>query len=210
LTVLGNWPIRLIITVSMLILLYLLLQQLNLAGTSRLLSNGTGKEWGWLADFAAATGFRSRGVNWTPYLIMLAVVVPLVSFAATQPDFLQTYPKMKLLQFQAQPPPSGWQKIAFQLAYGSDFITIELFFRGFLVVLLARLIGPAAILPMAVFYCSIHFGKPLLECISSYFGGLLLGIFACYSGSIYGGIVVHLGLAWMMELAATIALYNKR
>jgi hypothetical protein len=78
------------------------------------------------------------------------------------------------------------------------------------VVLLARWIGPAAILPMAMFYCSIHFGKPLLECISSYFGGILLGIFACYSQSIYGGIVVHLGLAWMMELAASIASYWKK
>lgn len=202
LNVLVNWPIRLVVTVSILMILYAVLRQsglISVAGTS-----------GFLPDFANAMGLRLKEVNWTPYLIMLALVIPLVSFAATQADFLQTYPKMKLLQLQTNPVPTLWQKLAFQLAYGSDFLTIELFFRGFLVVLAARFVGPAAILPMAVLYCSIHFGKPLLECISSYFGGLLLGIFACYSGSIYGGIVVHLGLAWMMELAATIALYWKR
>jgi hypothetical protein len=196
LNVLINWPIRLVITVSILLFLFGVLSHYGLDDAS--------------IGFSEAMGLRLKGVNWAPYLIMLAFVIPLVSFAATQADFLQTYPKMKLLQLQANPAPTLWQKIAFQLSYGSDFLTIELFFRGFLVVLVARLIGPAAILPMAMFYCSIHFGKPLLECISSYFGGLLLGIFACYSGSIYGGIVVHLGLAWMMELAATIALYWKR
>ena len=189
--VLINWPIRLVVTVSILMVIYSILN-------------------GRVTGFGSATGLKLAGVNWTPYLIMLAVIIPLVSFAATQADFLQTYPKMKLLQLNADPAPSRWQKIAFQLAYGSDFFTIELFFRGFLVVLLARWIGPAAILPMAMFYCSIHFGKPLLECISSYFGGILLGIFACFSQSIYGGIVVHLGLAWMMELAASVALYWKK
>lgn len=194
LNVLVNWPIRLVVTVSILLILYSVLLRFGLLGDS----------------FSNTMGLRLKGVHWTPYLIMLAFVIPLVSFATTQADFLQTYPKMKLLQLQTNPLPTLWQKLAFQLAYGTDFFTIELFFRGFLVVLAARFVGPAAILPMAVFYCSIHFGKPLLECMSSYFGGLLLGIFACYSGSIYGGIVVHLGLAWMMELAATIALYWKR
>ncbi|MBZ5855981.1 hypothetical protein [Flavihumibacter profundi] len=53
--------------------------------------------------------------------------------------------------------------------------------------------------------CSIHFGKPMLECISSYFGGIIPGIIACYSQPTPGGIAVHLGLAWMMELAANLA-----
>ncbi len=207
LNVLINWPIRLLVTVSLLILLFLLMEQLGFSDSPNRPAEPTAS---FLNRFAAATGLHIGGVNWTPYLIMLAAVIPLVSFAATQADFLQTYPKMKLLQLQETPLPGIWQKIGFQLSYGSDFFTIELFFRGFLVVLVSRLIGPAAILPMAVFYCSIHFGKPVLECISSYFGGLLLGIFACYSQSIYGGIVVHLGLAWMMELAASVALYWKK
>jgi hypothetical protein len=53
---------------------------------------------------------------------------------------------------------------------------------------------------MAAFYCTIHFGKPLGECISSYFGGMVLGVLAYRTRSILGGLIVHLGLAWMMEL----------
>jgi membrane protease YdiL (CAAX protease family) len=81
-----------------------------------------------------------------------------------------------------------------------DFVTIELFFRGFLVLAFVRFVGPDAIVPMAVFYCSIHFGKPLAECISSFFGGMLLGIVVYKTGSVAGGLVVHLGIAWMMEI----------
>ncbi|MBL0133872.1 MAG: hypothetical protein IPP79_07630 [Chitinophagaceae bacterium] len=55
---------------------------------------------------------------------------------------------------------------------------------------------------MAAFYCSIHFGKPLLECITSYFGGIILGVIVYRTKSIWGGLLMHLGIAWMMELAA--------
>ena len=65
-------------------------------------------------------------------------------------------------------------------------------------------VGKDAILPMACFYCTIHFGKPMGECISSYFGGLLLGIVACNTRSIYGGLMVHLGIAWLMEIGGYI------
>jgi hypothetical protein len=45
------------------------------------------------------------------------------------------------------------------------------------------------------------------ELISSFFGGSLLGIIAYYSRSIVGGIIVHVGIAWMMELGAFISKY---
>ena len=38
------------------------------------------------------------------------------------------------------------------------------------------------------------------EAISSFFGGLLLGIVSYNTGSILGGLLVHLGIAWMMEI----------
>jgi membrane protease YdiL (CAAX protease family) len=55
---------------------------------------------------------------------------------------------------------------------------------------------------MASFYCYIHFGKPLGETLGSIFGGYVLGVIAYRTGSIYGGILVHLGVAWLMELTA--------
>ena len=89
----------------------------------------------------------------------------------------------------------------YELSYGIDFVTIEFFFRGFLILAFARYAGKQAILPVAAFYCSIHFGKPLFECITSYFGGIILGAVVFNTRSIWGGLIVHLGIAWLMELA---------
>jgi hypothetical protein len=67
-----------------------------------------------------------------------------------------------------------------------------------------KVAGKDAILPMACFYCTIHFGKPLGECISSYFGGIILGIVVYNTRSVIGGLMVHLGIAWLMELGGHI------
>ncbi len=193
----ADWPLRLVITVSVLYVLY------------RLFSGGwplpAGEAHG--GRFSGDLGLTAAHFSAWPYLALLAAMIPLVAFAASQPSFLQAYPKVKLLQFLAPGGPSWWQQLVYEMAYGLDFVGIELFFRGFLVVFLCRWLGPAAVLPMAVFYCSIHFGKPLLECISSYFGGMVLGVIACYSQSVLGGILVHIGLAWMMEAAALAGSY---
>ena len=88
------------------------------------------------------------------------------------------------------------------MVYGFDFFAVEFFFRGFLILAFAPYVGRYCILPVAVFYESIHFQKPLGECISSLFGGVLLGIITYETKSIWGGVVVHIGIAWMMEALA--------
>lgn len=146
-------------------------------------------------------GLSAKKLNYTPYLVMLVIMLPLIALTSTQPDFLAVYPKMKEIVPLPENAMPGWfYKLLFQLSYGSDFFSVEIFFRGFLVVGFIKWVGKDAILPMACFYCTIHFGKPLGECISSYFGGLLLGIVAYNTQSIYGGLMVHLGIAWMMEV----------
>jgi hypothetical protein len=148
-------------------------------------------------------GTDTRGLQWRPYLLMLLIMVPLIALASTQPDFLKMYPKLKNLSYLGSAS-SPFNKILYELSYGTDFITIELFFRGFLVLAFVRWFGMKAILPMACFYCTIHFGKPMGECISSFFGGTLLGIVTYNTRTIAGGLLVHLGIAWLMELGGYI------
>lgn len=157
----------------------------------------------WFPEQPCFWGLTVRNVRWRPYGLMLLIMVPLIAYAGTQPDFLMAYPRLKQIAFIAPHTEHfGWFQLLYEVSYGIDFVTIELFFRGFLIFAFARYAGPAAILPMAVFYCSIHFGKPLLECISSFFGGLILGVVAYQTRSIAGGLAVHLGIAWMMEVSA--------
>ena len=96
-------------------------------------------------------------------------------------------------------------KLIYEVSYGLDFISIEIFFRGLLVLGMLRFAGTVAILPMAAFYCTIHFGKPMAECISAFFGGIILGVIAQRTRSIVGGLTIHLGLAALMETAGYFA-----
>jgi hypothetical protein len=149
--------------------------------------------------------------NVKPYLLMLLVMLPLITLASTQKDFLQTYPKAQLL---AAIPSQGWagklRYIVYELCYGFDFVSIEFFFRGFLILALMRICGTHCIIPVACFYCTIHLGKPMGEAISSFWGGMLLGIVSYNTGSVWGGLVVHLGIAWMMELGGWLGHVFKR
>jgi hypothetical protein len=150
-------------------------------------------------------GFTANNLKWKPYLLMLVIMVPLVAAASTQPDFLAMYPKLGDVEIVLTGRESNWfYKLLYELSYGTDFISVELFFRGFLVLAFVKIAGKDAILPMACYYCTIHFGKPLGECISSYFGGMLLGIVVYHTRSIFGGLAVHLGIAWLMELGGYI------
>lgn len=151
-------------------------------------------------------GVSTKGLNWSPYWLMLLIMLPLVALASTQADFLAVYPKLRSVESLFEEGQlQWWHRLLYELSYGTDFITIELFFRGFLILAFIKWAGKDAILPMACFYCTIHFGKPLGECISSYFGGILLGIVVYNTRSIFGGLLVHLGIAWLMELGGLVS-----
>ena len=150
-------------------------------------------------------GFKTKDVLLKPYFILLLMMLPPIIWAATQPSFLEMYPRVFHLGLPEKAEYRTLLSIIYEICYSVDFITTEFFFRGFLIMAFTRYAGAQAILPMCVFYVTIHFGKPLGETISSFFGGWLLGILAYETRSIYGGIIVHLGIALMMEVVAYIA-----
>jgi hypothetical protein len=161
----------------------------------------------WLKDKGNQPFYGTKKLDsLQPYLIMIGIMIPLLVLAATQKDFQAMYPKAKFLQGI---PAKGWQYVLYELCYGFDFVSIEFFFRGFLILALANICGTHCIIPVACFYCSIHLGKPMGEAISSFWGGLLLGIISFNTGSVWGGLVVHLGIAWLMELAGWLALLRR-
>ncbi|MDB5242239.1 MAG: hypothetical protein JWP57_2864 [Spirosoma sp.] len=137
------------------------------------------------------------------YALMLALMVPLITLASFQPDFLASYPTYKDTGANEIFNVPEWvTALVYELCYGWDFVPTELMFRGFLVIGMSRVLGRGAILPMVVWYCCIHFGRPLGEAVSSVFGGYLLGVLALSTRSIWGGLLIHIGIAWGMEIAA--------
>ncbi len=148
-------------------------------------------------------GIRYKGMSYRPFFLMLLLMLPLIALASFQQDFQQTYPQYKYYNFKDVFGLSPIQAEGiFELAYGLDFVSTELMYRGALIVGMARLLGKEAVLPMAGAYVILHFGKPAGEAISSFFGGMILGIHALAKKNIFGGIIIHVGIAYMMEIAA--------
>ena len=140
-------------------------------------------------------------INTRPFFLLLALMVPLVVAAGFLPGFMKTYPVV-LNVVGADLANKKMASLLFELCYAFDFFSIEFFFRGFLILALTRICGMHAIIPAAVFYCCIHLDKPMPEAISSFFGGLLLGIITYHNKSIWGGLIIHIGIAWLMEIVA--------
>lgn len=134
------------------------------------------------------------------YFFLFAFMIPLLVFASARDNFQQVYPKAKILTYYLNDAVSWQHYLFFEFAYIFDFITIELFFRGLLIATMSRLLGIHSILPVALFYFSIHLGKPMQEAVSSFFGGFILGSISYQTKSIWGGCLVHIGIALSMEL----------
>lgn len=141
--------------------------------------------------------------DYKPYLLLLCLMIPVIYWASLQPDFLKSYPSYKSnMAYQYLKIPEWLTAVVFEIAYALDFVNVELLFRGFFVIGISKVLGKDALLPMMVTYAFYHFGKPMAETIGSIFGGYILGVIALYSRSIWGGIIVHVGVAMLMELAA--------
>jgi len=83
-----------------------------------------------------------------------------------------------------------------------QFIALEVFFRGFLLHGLRRALGANAIFVMVVPYCMIHFQKPMPETFGAIGAGLILGTLALRTRSIWGGVLIHVGVAMTMDVLA--------
>ncbi|MFN3403000.1 MAG: type II CAAX prenyl endopeptidase Rce1 family protein [Cytophagaceae bacterium] len=141
--------------------------------------------------------------HFSSYFLMLGIMAPLIVWASFQDDFREAYPVYtdygahNFLEI-----PEWINILIFEFFYGIDFVFTELLFRGYFVIGMAAVLGKDAILPMVSTYAFLHFGKPAAETFGSIAGGYILGVFAFYSRNIWGGIFIHLGIAWLMEAAA--------
>jgi len=130
------------------------------------------------------------------YAALAAPIVCFAYFASFSRDFLATYPFYRLA-FR-----SDFDLLAWELVYLSQFVFLEFFFRGFLLHACRPAFGANALFVMSVPYLMIHFAKPWPEATGAILFGLLLGILALRSRSIWGGAAVHMTVALSMDMLA--------
>lgn len=142
------------------------------------------------------------------YVFLLLLLLPFLVVTSFTPDFVEAYPRFRPWFYNDIFGLPTWvSTLIFEASYSMDFVMTELFFRGALVIGMTAILGPKAVLPMVAFYAAIHFGKPLLETVSSIFGGYILGVLAYQTKHIWGGVIVHIGIALIMEIMGFIQYY---
>ena len=130
------------------------------------------------------------------YVALYLAVLPLVVFASLGAGFQHTYPYYSLAGR------SAFDFVAFESLYALQFLSLEFFFRGFLLHSLKRHLGAYAIFVMTVPYVMIHFGKPFPETLGAVVAGLALGTLSLSTGSIWGGVLIHVAVALTMDVLA--------
>ena len=147
-----------------------------------------------LRDF----GGRVRGTSsyGRIYLVLLVLLAPFVVFASYAPAFQAKYPYYELVPGEPLWP-WFW---AWEVLYALQFVSLEFFFRGFLLHGLARRYGYTAIFIMMAPYMMIHFQKPFLEALGSIVAGFVLGTLALDSRTIWWGALAHVSVALSMDL----------
>jgi membrane protease YdiL (CAAX protease family) len=165
--------------------------------------------WWWFSDRGKVKsyyGFRVSPGHGLLYLQLAGVAVLIALAASTSDSFSHFYPMAKPTARAAEAlnlaPFSLF--LIWESVYILQFVAIELFFRGFMVLGLGRIMGPGCIWIMASMYMFIHFSKPPLEAAVSLFAGILLGVLAYRTRSIYGGIVLHVSIAVSMDVFALV------
>ncbi|MBM4371097.1 MAG: CPBP family intramembrane metalloprotease [Deltaproteobacteria bacterium] len=127
------------------------------------------------------------------YVILFLPVLASVYFVSFRREFQETYPFYHF-------PASMAHLALWELMYGLQFFSLEFFFRGFMLAGWRERIGWKAILVMMIPYCMIHFPKPALEAAGAIIAGSVLGILALRTRSIWGGVAIHVTVAWTMDL----------
>jgi membrane protease YdiL (CAAX protease family) len=130
------------------------------------------------------------------YVLMFTLITPAVIIASTTQAFRHTYPFYRLANR------SHFDLWTWEAFYAAQFVSLEIFFRGFLLHGLRRAFGANAIFVMIVPYCMIHYGKPLPETLGAIGAGVILGTLAMRTRSIWGGVLIHIGVAVTMDVLA--------
>jgi CAAX protease family protein len=117
------------------------------------------------------------------------LVTPVVVIAAGLPEFRAYYGPL------GTGPPAV-------LGRSLDVLAAEFLFRGFLMWTLVRVAGPLGVVLATFPFVFVHLGKPELETLSTFFGGLGFGWLAWRTRSVLYGGLLHAYIINLVVLAA--------
>ncbi|MEX0710263.1 MAG: CPBP family intramembrane glutamic endopeptidase [Chloroflexota bacterium] len=108
-----------------------------------------------------------------------------------------------LPEFQAYYHRSATDLTVALLSNGVDVAAAEFLFRGFLMWTLVRLAGPMGVVLATFPFVFTHLGKPELETLSTFFGGMGFGWLAWRTRSVLYGALLHVYLISLIVIATS-------
>lgn len=140
------------------------------------------------------------GTRWRwAYFGLFVVMLPIILWASSRPDFQGSYPQARGILAGNQV--SLELFIAYHAAYFVMFLSGESFWRGYMTFGLGRDLGVNALPWMVMLYSIGHYGKPLLEANAAIIAGFVLGYLALRHRSFFLGALLHWSIALTMDLA---------
>lgn len=143
-------------------------------------------------DGPARYGVALGDWRWGAGLLILglAVVTPIIAWFSGFPDFVAYYG-------------TGAGSIGqVALRNGLEVIPAEFLFRGFLMFVLLRRIGPLAIVVVQVPFVMAHIGKPEIELWSTFLGGSIFAWLDWRTGSVLWSALGHMYVLTLMVVLA--------
>ena len=149
-----------------------------------------------LRDFGLR--WESMGGSIKLFALLYVPLAVIVIVVAQTPAFQMMYP------FYRDPIGFGDASV-WALLYALQFFALEFFFRGFLCHGVRDVLGRHTIVLMTVPYVMIHFPKPMFEALGAMAAGLVLGFLSLRTRSIALGVLLHVAVAWTMDVAALLS-----
>ena len=141
-----------------------------------------------LRDYGFRIGDWRAGLRWAGGVLL--VMSPILFFAVQTPEIQDYYSRTERSVLDVV------------LVSGIDLVGWEFMFRGFLFFGLYRAIGPSAVLIQAVPFAMAHIGKPELESMTTFLGGVGFGWIAWRTDSWYYPFLIHWVINVFVRLVA--------
>lgn len=148
---------------------------------------------------------KDYGLNWGDYRIGLKITVfflfimlPLVWFASSLPEFSKTYPHLPGAK-------SNWEVfLIFESGMLLYMFAWEFIWRGFMLFGLETKFGYYSVLIQMIPFLILHNGKPAPETFGSIIAGIALGILALRTRSFLYCVIVHMSVIFSIDLISSL------
>jgi uncharacterized protein len=137
------------------------------------------------------TGFFITGVS-------ILVMIPILWIVSSFPSFQNAYPQCDEVR-------NNWTFFfIYEFCFFLYMAAWEFIWRGYTLFGLKEKFGYYTILIQMIPFTILHNGKPELETFSAIIAGLILGILAFRTGSVFYGIIIHTTVMFMIDLISTL------